>query len=212
MSSKIHTSMSTGLPPGGYDGSMPSKRSDSSAYGRAGHVTVNQSECRTCRKHTHLNGYRIFQQKWSWIVFIGFAFYPSLTSQSFSPSPASHVVFCVLRCPKSLMKPPDMLSLLETPKEIIQHRIRQKDLQRSWNPSFLAKSRFESTKFRSLRSLSSLQEINYRSASDEFAKRRSFWSRDGASNVSRFQLYCQAVQRNSCVKSLPVKLRHEFWS
>lgn len=41
-------------------------------------------------------------------------FDPSLRSQSFQRWPASHVVSCVLRCPKSLRKPPDMLSLVNT--------------------------------------------------------------------------------------------------
>ena len=129
--------------PGGCDGSMPSKGSDSSTYGRAGHVTIKHHQMIRLQNFlfTHLNGNVSTEMVLNRFHLHLMIFDPSLRSQSFQRWPASHVVSCVLRCPKSLMKPPDMLSLVETPRDHpTQTPKRLATVMK--NPSFLVKSRF----------------------------------------------------------------------
>ena len=77
---------------------------------------IKSTDCRTFL-FTHLNGNVSTEMVLNRFDLHLIIFDPSLRSQSFQRWPASHVVSCVLRCPKSLMKPPDMLSLVETPRD-----------------------------------------------------------------------------------------------
>ena len=117
--------------PGGCDGSMPSKGSDSSTYGRAGHVTIKYHQINRLQNFlfTHLNG-NVSTESWSVFICIW-----SYLIQVLDLNPSNddlHLTWfpvCsgVQRAWWSLLTCWVWWKL----QEIIQHR-RQKDLQRSW--------------------------------------------------------------------------------
>ena len=113
------------------------------------------SKCRTflCISFTHLNELECFNRNGP--ESFGFAF-------DLNPSHLDlHLMWFSVCSGVQRAWWSDMLSLVETPRDHPTHTPKRLATVMK-NPSFLVKSRFKSTKFRSLRSLSSLQEIDYR--------------------------------------------------